>query len=377
MSQSSSDSPGPQRARRSPVAHAPYDVSSQRSGRRPNGENWNPMGPGQPGDFASQYPAYSSNFSMGYDQTPAPLSSVHNHSHARRMPALSAVNIDELSNEYGLNATQRNDDRLAMVFLMLQRMERQNEDLKNQLTDLHSRVEAIGAFCAENWKPSKEQVKLLKSLLRHYIIRPITSYTNLISIVEPYIYDHAKRLRLELYKQDPTVKTVVHDLLVTENGTIFTSVLEKKSLMTFSKKIINTYHLPAIPHTSPPQDIMACFALMREVARPLAAKKFARGGDSKFWSNLEDELDNLFGGNGGNRGNLEWLEWERQVIQQDNNRYDRFGAETTARSQEEIDAAVPSAADHEEDNNDGTEDRDVTVDNLGDLAALAAGPVAR
>jgi hypothetical protein len=38
---------------------------------------------------------------------------------------------------------------------------------------------------------------------------------------------------------------------------------------------------------------------------------------------------------------------------------------------------VPSAADREEDDNDGTEDRDVTVDNLGDLAALAAGPVAR
>ncbi|KAJ7882563.1 hypothetical protein B0H14DRAFT_3754343 [Mycena olivaceomarginata] len=353
MSQSSSDSPGPQRASRSPVAHAPYDVSSQRSGRRPNGENWNPMGPGQPGDFASH---------------------VHNHGHARRMPALSAVNIDELSNEYGLNATQRKSAHRfikgAMTdwrwsFSCSSAWSIRMKVSKISSPDLHSRVEAIGAFCVENWKPSKEQVKLLKSLLRHYIIRPITSYTNLISIVETYIYDHAKRLRLELYKQDPTVKTVVHDLLMTENGTvrgtirklIFTSVLEKKSLMTFSKKIINTYHLPAIPH-SPPQDIMACFALMREVARPLAAKKFASWWTPNFGPNLEDELDNLFEKNRSNRGNLEWLEWERQIIQQDNNRYDRFGAETTARSQEEIDAAVPSAADREEDDNDGTEDRD-------------------
>ncbi|KAJ7892576.1 hypothetical protein B0H14DRAFT_3427980 [Mycena olivaceomarginata] len=106
MSQSSSGSPGSQRARPS-VAHAPYNVSSQHSGRRPNSENWNPTGPGQLGDFASQYPAYNSNFSMGYDQTPAPLSSIHNHGHAKRMSALSTVNIDELSNEYGLNATQR------------------------------------------------------------------------------------------------------------------------------------------------------------------------------------------------------------------------------------------------------------------------------
>ncbi|KAJ7892575.1 hypothetical protein B0H14DRAFT_2560286 [Mycena olivaceomarginata] len=157
---------------------------------------------------------------------------------------------------------------------------------------------------------------------------------------------------------------------------IFVLVQEKKPLVTFSKKIINMYHLPAIPH-SPPQDIMTCFALLREVARLLVAKTFARGEDSKFWSNLKEELDNLFEKKGSNRGNLEWLEWEQQVIQQDYNRYDRFGVETTARSQEEIDAAMPSAAEHEEDDNDGMEDRNVTVDNLGNLAALAAGPVAR
>jgi hypothetical protein len=52
-----------------------------------------------------------------------------------------------------------------MVFLMLQRMEHQNEGLKNQLTDLHSRVEAIGAFCVEGWKPSKEQVVSVSSTI--------------------------------------------------------------------------------------------------------------------------------------------------------------------------------------------------------------------
>ncbi|KAJ7315818.1 hypothetical protein DFH08DRAFT_820389 [Mycena albidolilacea] len=156
------------------------------------------------------------------------------------------------------------------------------------------------------WRPL-EHSKLLKSLLCHYIIWPITSYTNLISIVETYIYDHAKRLRLELYTQDPTVKTVVHDLLMTENSTVRGTIRKLQSAQSASR-----YHG------------LLC-------------------------------LD----------GHSVWTgRWEQQVIQQDNNRYDRFGTEMTARSQEEIDAAMPSAADREEDDNNSMKDRDVTVDNL-------------
>ncbi|KAF7334909.1 hypothetical protein MVEN_02240600 [Mycena venus] len=341
MSQSSS--PGPQRTPRSPVRHSPYDYSRDHR-RRSNGENYNNVGPGQPGDFASQYPAYNSSFSAGYDRTPAPFSSLQNHDVLRRIPALTTVNIDELSTEYGLDNTQR---------------------------------KAAHGF-------SK---KLLKSLLRHYIIRPITSYSTLVTIMESYIHDHARWLRLVLYKHDPTVKSVIHDLLMVENGhvrsamrkLIFASVKEKTPLTTFSKKTIKKYHLPTTPE-KPPQDIMACLALMREVARPLAHKKFARGGDSGFWAKVESELDNLFEKNGNNRGSPSWVQWEQQIIEDDNTRYDRVGAETSARTQEEIDAATSSgttatAADEEDD--DGAEDRDANLDSLGDLAALTQGCVVR
>jgi hypothetical protein len=61
-----------------------------------------------------------------------------------------------------------------------------------------------------------------------------------------------------------------------------------------------------------------------------------------------------------------------------NSRYNRVGTETNARTQAEIDTATSSgtttpAADEGEDN--GTEDRDVNLDSLGDPAALAQGSV--
>ncbi|KAJ7348331.1 hypothetical protein DFH08DRAFT_959738 [Mycena albidolilacea] len=360
MSQSSS--PGPQRTHRSPVRHSPYDYSGVTIAV--------PM---------ARITILSS----------APFSSLQNHDVLRRIPALTTVNIDELSTEYGLDNTQRKaahgfsklctDDCLAMTFLHLQCTKQQNGELQNKITALQSHLEAINAFCVVNWKPSETQVKLLKSLLRHYIIWPITSYSTLVAIVESYIHDHAKRLHLELDKHDPTVKSIIHDLLMVENGhvrsamrkLIFTSVKEKTPLMTFSKKTMKKYHLPTTPE-KPPQDIMACLALMREVARPLAHKKFACGGDSGFWAKVENELDNLFETNGNIHGSPAWAQWEQQIIEDDNSRYDRVGTETSALNQAEIDAATSSgtttpAADEEED--DGTEDRNANLDSLGDLAA--------
>ncbi|KAJ6589172.1 hypothetical protein B0H19DRAFT_1248728 [Mycena capillaripes] len=315
------------------------------------------------------------------------------------MPALTAVNIDELSDEYGLDITQRKAAHSfckrrpycdAIPAPPLHQTTKQRSPKK--IAGLGSHLEAIGVFCTENWKPSKEQVKLFKLLLRHFIIRPITSYSNLVLIVETYINDHAKCLRLELYKQDPTVKAVIHDLLVAENNAvrsalrklIFTSIEEKTSLKTFSKKTINAYHLPAIPAT-PPQDIMACFALMRDIARPLVGKKASRSGDTGFWAKLEAALDKLFKKNGNDHSNSKWAEWEREVIEQDNNRYDRHSVETNARTQEEIDAAVlpagqsngAAAAVDENDEGTNVEDRAVNVDGLGDLASLDTGPVTR
>ncbi|KAJ7699606.1 hypothetical protein B0H17DRAFT_1196225 [Mycena rosella] len=268
------------------------------------------------------------------------------------------------------------------------------------------RLEAISAFCLQNWQPSKQQVKLLKALLRHYMIRPITSYTNLVAIVETYVHDHAARLHLELFKQDPTVKSIVHELLTSENNNtrsairkqVFTSVKEKTALNVFSIKIVNSYHLPELP-TKPPNEVKACLALMREVARPLIIKESARGGDTGSRSMLEKEVDKLFAKNGNKRDDPKWREWELEIIDADDRRYLRRGAEDNARTREDIDAAVlaaPAAAaaselggahaatsaagntDVLDAEADGEADgRDIPISGMGDLAALSAGSVAR
>ncbi|KAJ6498031.1 hypothetical protein C8R47DRAFT_1112594 [Mycena vitilis] len=400
MSQDSSDSPGPERRRRSPTRHTPYPQTRPSQGRSRN-ENWNPMGPGQPGDFNSQYPPYDSSFSSGYDPSPAPFSNHQNRDHSRRLPALTAVSVDELSTDLGLNTSRRKaahtfsklsgEDRTMMLYLRLLGSEQQNDEAQEQIKAMQDHVAGIGEFCMQNWKPSKEQIKLFKALLKHYIIRPITSYTHLISIVETYIRDHAQRLRLELYKQDSTVKAVVHDVLVSENNStrsalrklVFASVKEKTPLMAFSKKLISGYHLPEIPSTPPPT-IMASLALMRKVAQPLFRKTTKRGEDTGFWTNLEGDLDTLFGANGNDRSNTKWRQWEKDIIEEDDRRYNRYTVEGSARTQEEIDAAArsgggdaaPSAAD-EEDDESALEDRQVNIDGLGDLAALSAASGSR
>jgi hypothetical protein len=97
-------------------------------------------------------------------------------------------------------------------------------------------------------------------------------------------------------------------------------------LETFTKKIVQAYHLPTIP-ASPPQDIMACMALMvrsrshllfkmyhqclgqRKIAKPLLKKDSQRGGDTGFWRDIEAELDVLFDKNGNQRDSPAWRKY--------------------------------------------------------------------
>ncbi|KAJ7804347.1 hypothetical protein B0H14DRAFT_2884419 [Mycena olivaceomarginata] len=129
---------------------------------------------------------------------------------------------------------------------------------------------------------------------------------------------------------------------------------------------------------------MASMALMRNVAKPLIGKETTRGGDTGFWAELESKLDVLYGANGNERDSPEWRKWEQDIIAQDNSKYNCRAAESNARTQAEIDAAMlahaaPIAAAENDDNEEGAanEDRQVHISGLGDLASLAATPVAR
>jgi hypothetical protein len=102
-----SESPPPSslslhRTRHSSPRHTPYNPEHRP--HRNGNENFNPVGPGQPGDFHSQYLPYGGS-SGGYDR--APLSSLHTQDLSRLPSLTTLVNVDELSSQYGLNNGQR------------------------------------------------------------------------------------------------------------------------------------------------------------------------------------------------------------------------------------------------------------------------------
>ncbi|KAF7333905.1 hypothetical protein MSAN_02403300 [Mycena sanguinolenta] len=278
------------------------------------------------------------------------------------------------------------------MFLRILHAEQQYKKVEEYVIGIQKQLDAVVQFCTESWKPSEEQKKLLKSLLRHYIIRPITSYGDLVKIVESYIFDHAKQLRLGLYRDNPTVKSVIHELLMKENGALRSAVrklvwasVEKNSVDDFTKTIIDLYHFPTNPATLP-NDIMACMAPMHKVAKPLTNKESTRGGDTGFWKELEQELYTLFEKNGNERDSVKWRQWEQEIMREDNRIYNHYAATSSSRAQQEIDAALLSsgrgagAAVGDEDVDDDSmahEDREVHISGLGNLAALAAGPVVR
>ncbi|KAJ6546309.1 hypothetical protein B0H10DRAFT_2243696 [Mycena sp. CBHHK59/15] len=136
--------------------------------------------------------------------------------------------------------------------------------------------------------------KLLRSLMRHYIIQPITSYNNLVDIAETYVHDHSKRLHLQLYQTDTMVKSQVHEFFSAVSE-VFAGVKAKQLLTAFGDKVVKKYHLPTIPNMLP-IEILACLALMRKIALLLMTNEAQRahGGDYGFWSALETELDTLF-----------------------------------------------------------------------------------
>ncbi|KAJ7687822.1 hypothetical protein B0H17DRAFT_1135995 [Mycena rosella] len=123
--------------------------------------------------------------------------------------------------------------------------------------------------------------------------------------VQAYILKHLATLHLDLYKTDPTVKETVNvfvgvnDIKGTFRKLVFSSVMKKKELTPFARKILD----------NPPQDVLATFALMREIAAPLvdASTSRPRGSDTGFWTGVEEALETLYSKHGQDRKSPGWL----------------------------------------------------------------------
>ncbi|KAJ6617229.1 hypothetical protein B0H10DRAFT_2033986, partial [Mycena sp. CBHHK59/15] len=122
---------------------------------------------------------------------------------------------------------------------------------------------------------------------------------------------------------------------------LFVALSKKTSLKTFSKNIIQKYHLLVIPDIIPNR-LLAPLALMRQVAKPLVTRENKKGADTGFWSTLEDELEVLYQSHGEDRESLEWIAWEIKIIAGDDAAYMRGVNEAVAFSRQELDATAGS-----------------------------------
>ncbi|KAJ6538918.1 hypothetical protein B0H10DRAFT_2245516 [Mycena sp. CBHHK59/15] len=308
------------------------------------------------------------------------------------------VNIDKLANEAHLSSAHRlaahafsklnTEDRIITCYIQGLQNDEKIDSILSSLDATNKGLATIGTFMNETWALTSNQEKILKALLKHYLIMPHVSYRNITGHVQSYILRHLVTLHLGLYKSDPTVKRVINVFLGQQNNNIksafrkliFNSVEQKMALKSFGMKILNAYHLPDIPDIVP-QATSAAFALMRDVAAPLVAHKTERmkGADTGFWQGLEDALEKLYDAHGNDRKSSAWLQWENNIIAQDNSRYKRTNAGDQAHTRTEVDNALlglPMGHLVDIDNNgDADGDAggawDVSLADLGNMAATA------
>ncbi|KAI0739723.1 hypothetical protein C8Q80DRAFT_1274761 [Daedaleopsis nitida] len=200
---------------------------------------------------------------------------------------------------------------------------------------IQQRLNKLEKVCVLAWMPSPAQTKLLRGLIRHYIINPIGSYNDIPQLVQDYLMDieHARKLRLELYHSDMTVRTTVNDMISDATSdiksdfrkAIFNSCENNVSLKATARNLMDNYYLPVIPDEVP-RPILATLALLRKIAAPLVGKKNSRGGDTGFWDDAEDNLEDLYNANGKERTTgPKWGEWENSTIAEDMEKFTGSG----------------------------------------------------
>ncbi|KAJ6537583.1 hypothetical protein B0H10DRAFT_2232577 [Mycena sp. CBHHK59/15] len=407
-------SPGPHRRLSSPRGSTPYDQNSPLrrrlvydhaghgtgtpplSSHRSSHSQSSSMSSVADFDFNSQYPQYTGpqaiqaiNSFPSHASQPLQRSFAGNQcetgSHAGHLS--TTVNIDRIANESKMSTEQRrsvhefaqmsSSDRHTHLFLRVVQTENRLETIIANQVSMQTTLACLLSLASQGWKPSDAQDKLLKGLLRHYHIKPNGTYTAVVSTVQNYILDHAEDLHLVVYKTDPIVKKVIdkcladyyNNLKSSFRKLVFTGVTKKVALKKFCRMIVDKHHLPIIPDLVP-QPILAAMALMREVASPLVVVANQKGADTGFWPNLEDELDALYKKNGSDRKSPAWLEWEKNIIQDDNTKYDRASrSRDTATSREELDLAAGLGAAPSNGDAGGGLTGDVDIDDLGNIAA--------
>ncbi|CDO70742.1 hypothetical protein BN946_scf184798.g57 [Trametes cinnabarina] len=228
------------------------------------------------------------------------------------------------------------DAKLSTIFVHILQLEETHAARRTEYIELTKRLANIEKLCAQAWQPSKAQMKLIRGLIRHYLIQPIPNYNGIADQVkilrQRYIKKNPDKFRLQLYNTDPIVQVTVNghisDLIAQMKSTfrkaVFTACKNRTSLDSFARNMVDNYHLPAIP-AEIPLSILGTLAMMRRVADPLTKRpQKSRGGDTGFWRAVDAELDEIYAvpGVGKDRDkDPKWIEWAQQQVNNDRARF--------------------------------------------------------
>ncbi|KAI0362302.1 hypothetical protein OH77DRAFT_1416538 [Trametes cingulata] len=275
-------------------------------------------------EIAARYPLYAPPTSHHGQYTGAPARSV------------GASDLERAITRYKLNHRRTDiynfqsldlDGKLNTIFTHLIKLEEMHAGLQAQCEALDGRFNTLEKLCEQAWQPSKAQTKLIRSLIRHYLVKPISSYSGLPGCVKRYIKANPGKFRLELYTTDSTVRTTVNthvnDLVSQMKSAfrkaVFASCKSQISLQSFARNMLDNYHLPAIPAEAP-LSILGTLAMMRKIANPLAqTAQRGRGGDTGFWRAVDAALDEQYKATSSkDRDNdAGWIDWAKAKVEED------------------------------------------------------------
>ncbi|KAI0696471.1 hypothetical protein C8T65DRAFT_756259 [Cerioporus squamosus] len=320
---------------------------------------------------------------------------------------MNSIDIDLLITQHGQDGLRNfvhmfsmmpTDDKLVHLLLHLLDTDQRVREVVAAQNQIQLRLGRMEQLVRLAWRPTEPQEKLLRAIIRHYLIQPVGSYLDVGPIAKDYLRDpnHAKKLRLELYNTDQTVAHTVDEFIKKEVGqlksalrkAIFNSCKNNISLAATSRNLVDNYHLPIIPKVVP-DSIQATIALLREIAKPLAVKTNRRGGDTGFWGDVEERLEKEYNTNGKDRttGGEAWLEWEKTMIEADEKLFEgstgrRRRGRAAPQTRAELDAAMGEGIEgygNQWDNEDtavpeGGGDAPLTMSSLGNMAETATLP---
>ncbi|KAH9851931.1 hypothetical protein C2E23DRAFT_886156 [Lenzites betulinus] len=215
---------------------------------------------------------------------------------------------------------------LTVLFMQNLRLAARFDAVALEVSALQPRLSNIEDHTSAAWTPSKAQSKLARAIARHYLLKPVSTYTRVGNLTRKYIRNNADKMRLRIYREDMTARVTLNDYIDEQvsqlkssfRKAIFASCRKKTSLRAFARNMLDNYHIPPVP-IEVPLAVLGTLALLREIAEPLCNKANPKGGDTGFWKDVEARLLKLYEELECNNRltDAKWIEWAREMVAKD------------------------------------------------------------